>query len=322
MNFVHIRILFLVFVFFLFGELKCQEYPVHTITNGIVTAQIYLPNQNNGFYRATRFDWSGVIGSLVYKDVDYFGQWYSKHNSRVNDAISGPVEEFDEIGYECAEIEDEFLKIGVGGLRKSNNEIYDRFKLYEITNPGEWIIKRTERKVVFKHLIEDVSGYSYCYMKCVELAVGTPKLLITHTLKNTGRKVIKAKVYNHNFLTIGHLLTDSNVVVTFPEDIVGNILDNKNKILNVEKNKVGFTRTISPNESVMVMNINDSPIENSIIVENKKMKAGVKITSDTKYSTIHFWASDRTCCPEPYINIELFPWQEIDWCFKYVFYVK
>lgn len=136
-----------------------------------------------------------------------------------------------------------------------------------------------------------MSGYSYCYTKCIELAVGTPKLLITHTLKNTGRKVIKAKVYNHNFLTIGHLLTDLNVVVTFPEDIVGNILDNKNKILNVEKNKVGFTRTISPNESVMVMNINDSPIENSIIVENKKMKAEVKITSDTKYSTIHFWAS-------------------------------
>ena len=121
MKFIHIKILFLVFVFFLFGELKCQEYPVHTITNGIVTAQIYLPDQDKGFYRATRFDWSGIIGSLIYQGIDYFGQWYSKHNPRVNDAISGPVEEFNEIGYECIEDEDEFLKIGIGGLRKSNN---------------------------------------------------------------------------------------------------------------------------------------------------------------------------------------------------------
>ena len=101
---------FLVFVFFLFGELKCQEYPVHTITNGIVTAQIYLPDQDKGFYKATRFDWSGIIGSLIYQGIDYFGQWYSKHNPRVNDAISGPVEEFNEIGYECIEDEDEFLE--------------------------------------------------------------------------------------------------------------------------------------------------------------------------------------------------------------------
>ena len=79
MKFIHIKILFLVFVFFLFGELKCQEYPVHTITNGIVTAQIYLPDQDKGFYKATRFDWSGIIGSLIYQGIDYFGQWYSKH---------------------------------------------------------------------------------------------------------------------------------------------------------------------------------------------------------------------------------------------------
>ena len=169
MKFIHIKILFLVFVFFLFGELKCQEYPVHTITNGIVTAQIYLPDQDKGFYRATRFDWSGIIGSLIYQGIDYFGQWYSKHNPRVNDAISGPVEEFNEIGYECIEDEDEFLKIGIGGLRKSNNEQYDRFKLYEIINPGEWIVERTGRKVIFRHLIKDVSGYSYCYTNCVEL---------------------------------------------------------------------------------------------------------------------------------------------------------
>lgn len=89
-------------------------------------------------------------------------------------------------------------------------------------------------------------------------------------------------------MTIGHLFTDSNVVVTFPENIVKSISDNKNRILNIDKNRVGFTRAIFPNESVMVMNINDNPVAGSIIVENEKLKAGVEITSDARYSTIHF----------------------------------
>ena len=32
-------------------------FPEATITNGLVTARLYLPDPVNGYYRATRFDW-------------------------------------------------------------------------------------------------------------------------------------------------------------------------------------------------------------------------------------------------------------------------
>ena len=39
------------------------------ISNGLITAKIYLPDANNGYYRSTRFDWLGAIYSLPGKMV-------------------------------------------------------------------------------------------------------------------------------------------------------------------------------------------------------------------------------------------------------------
>ncbi len=48
----------------------CSSCPAQThdveISNGIIQATIHPPDPTNGFYRGTRFDWSGVIGSLKY----------------------------------------------------------------------------------------------------------------------------------------------------------------------------------------------------------------------------------------------------------------
>ena len=40
---------------------QLTESPQVEITNGLIKARLYLPDANNGYYRATRFDWSGII---------------------------------------------------------------------------------------------------------------------------------------------------------------------------------------------------------------------------------------------------------------------
>ena len=49
------------------GVLAAQGHPSHVIRNGEITARVYLPDATAGFYRSTRFDWSGAIASLEYK---------------------------------------------------------------------------------------------------------------------------------------------------------------------------------------------------------------------------------------------------------------
>ena len=46
--------------------LPAADFPQAEITNGQLRVKLYLPDANSGFYRATRFDWSGMIYSLLY----------------------------------------------------------------------------------------------------------------------------------------------------------------------------------------------------------------------------------------------------------------
>lgn len=49
------------------GCMAAADFPSTTISNGLIRAKVYLPDAKAGFYRASRFDWSGAIGSLEYK---------------------------------------------------------------------------------------------------------------------------------------------------------------------------------------------------------------------------------------------------------------
>lgn len=48
--------------------------PEAEITNGPIRVRLYLPDANTGFYRGTRFDWSGVIADVEYAGHNYYPQ--------------------------------------------------------------------------------------------------------------------------------------------------------------------------------------------------------------------------------------------------------
>ena len=48
---------------------SASSAPEAEITNGLIRARLYLPDAHAGFYRGTRFDWSGVIGGLNSRDT-------------------------------------------------------------------------------------------------------------------------------------------------------------------------------------------------------------------------------------------------------------
>jgi len=90
------------------ASLSAGEFPQNEISNGEIRLKIYLPDAKAGFYRATRFDWSGMIDSLVYKGHEYYGSWFQRVDTSVRDftydgadivagpctAAVGPAEEF------------------------------------------------------------------------------------------------------------------------------------------------------------------------------------------------------------------------------------
>src|ERR1700688_1757522 len=46
---------------------EASPAPPHAeIANSVMRVKLYLPDTTSGFYRGTRFDWSGVVGDLQF----------------------------------------------------------------------------------------------------------------------------------------------------------------------------------------------------------------------------------------------------------------
>ena len=84
----------IVLCLFAVATVAAADFPSVAISNGQIRARIMLPDAERGYYRGTRFDWSGQIESLEYNGHNYFGQWFPKYDPKLHDAIMGPVEEF------------------------------------------------------------------------------------------------------------------------------------------------------------------------------------------------------------------------------------
>ena len=67
--------------------------------------------------------------------------------------------------------------------------------------------------------MRDTAGYAYLYKKTVRLTKGKPQLVLEHSLKNTGTKVIETSVYEHNFYMIDGKPAGPDYTVKFPFDV-------------------------------------------------------------------------------------------------------
>ena len=303
-------------------NISAQDFPQAEISNNIIKAKLYLPDIDKGYYQGTRFDWSGVMPELEYKGHSYFAQWFDNYDPKTHDAILGPVEEFVELGYDKAKTGEEFVRIGIGGLKKPEEKNFNRFGIYEISSPGKWDIEVASNRVTFTHILNDVAGYSYVYTKTVLLKEGEPKLVLQHSLKNTGKQAIETSTYNHNFFVIDNQPIGPEIVIKFPFDIVGkwsnpdgpSIIDGKN---------IKYTRKLKARESVMIEDVrghSNSISDYDFRIENHKTGAGVRITGNRPISKIVFWSNPMTSCPEPYIDISVKPGEEFTWDTTYEFY--
>jgi hypothetical protein len=298
-------------------------FPRAEISNGRIQALIYLPDAQTGYYRGTRFDWSGMIGSARWKGHEYFGQWFEKYDPKIHDAITGPVEEFltgdSALGYAEAQPGGTFVRIGAGVVRKPAEAAYRRFETYEIVDPGKWTVNKSASSVEFIHELQDPSsGYAYAYTKRLRLANDT--IVLEHQLKNTGRKPIATSVYNHNFFTLDSQQTGPEFAVRFP--FAPRAVRSLNDLAEIKGHELVFVRALERGQTVFteVEGFGTRSADYDFRIENRKTGAGVRITGDRPLSKLLFWSAWKTVCPEPYIDASVAPGQESSWRITYEFY--
>ena len=318
------------------GLLPAANFPSAEIANDQIRATIYLPDAANGYYRGTRFDWSGVVYSLQSMGHNYYGPWFNKTNPTVHDfvydgpdiiagpcsAITGPVDEFGPLGWEQAKAGGNFVKIGIGALRRPDEARYDNYRLYDIANPGTWAIHRNPDSIEFIHeLADSSSGYSYIYRKTVRLTAGKPEMVLEHSLKNTGTHVIQTSVYNHNFLVLDKQPPGPDFVITVPFQIQTGRPPNK-KLAEIRGNRIVYLKTLAQRDvaTTSLQGFSESPHDHEIRIENKKLGAGMKINTDRPLSSESLWSIRTVIAMEPFIAMKIEPGKEFTWTSTYDYY--
>jgi len=318
MNF---KSIYIVILLFLVSGRPSDQFPQAEISNGLIRARLYLPDSSEGYYRGARFDWSGVMPELEFKGHKYFGQWFKKYDPLLHDAIMGPVEDFYPIGYDEAKVDESFLKIGIGMVKKPEEPKYFFANPYSITNGGEWKVKKKNDRVEFVQKLEE-SKYAYEYKKTVHLIKDKPEMALLHSLKNTGKTVLETNVYNHNFFVMDEQLTGPDFVITFPFKLEGEP-SGKEIPGKLSENQILFDKEFTGNDHLQFTSLQgfgNSASDYDIKIENYKTGAAVRITSDQPLSKLVFWSAPKTVCPEPYIHLKINPGETFEWKIFYEFY--
>jgi hypothetical protein len=302
-----------------------DNMPSKTISNGIVSAKVYLPVPF-GFYRATRFDHAGMITHITYKGHDYGQYWFVKtspdvHNftydkdglvANSNNFAAGPVEEFGENGFAAAGMNGRFLKIGVGILQRDTDK-YDRFHTYPILTEGKRTTTVTKTSIRFDQVLPtDSTGYGYAYSKTVTIVPGKAELKIEDHLKNTGKKPIDTNVYDHHFMTLSPGEDGVELQAPFalaharpmPADVV-----------RFDGARMTYLRGLTGEEQVAsdLTGFTNAVADNDFRITATKTGYGIRIRADKPVSRLLWWSVPSTMGIEPYMDIKLKPGEETHW---------
>jgi len=306
--------------------------PHHDISNGIVSAKVYLPGEG-GLYRGTRFDRTGVVAQATYKGQNYGQYWFSSTSPAVHDFIwqngqvivstasgaAGPVEEFTTIGYDEAGAGGKFLKIGVGILKR-DAAAYDFVHTYPMVNEGKRSESATKTSVRLTHDLSDKdTGYGYSYVKTVRLVPGKAQMVIEHVLKNTGTKPIETAVYCHNFLTLSP--GNENVTISAPFNISATKPFTPGAA-EVSGKTIRYLRAVKEGESVTspITGFGNTVSDYDFKVTNTKSGFGQRIRADQPLARINFWSIRTNVSWEPYIAISLKPGESKKWTYTYDYF--
>ncbi|HEY4111274.1 hypothetical protein [Puia sp.] len=300
-----------------------SQCPRADLSTSTLRARFYLPNATTGFYRSTRFDWSGVMPALEYHGHSFFGRWNSKYDPTLNDAIMGPVESFTPNGYDDAQPGGTFLQPGVGLLTRPDTSRYTPFRYYPIASTGFFYVSKTPSAISFRQDLT-AGGYSYVYIKTIILDPAQPRLTITHTLKNTGAKPIESDVYNHNFFVIDTLDIAPGRILKLPwtPTSTPSIPSAFDSLAAVSGDSIIIRQPFAARRSfyTILTGYRDKADDYDLRIEERRSGVGVRIRCDRPLVKLAYWASLKTACPEPFIHIKAAPGQTITWTLRYDFY--
>jgi hypothetical protein len=305
-----------------------DTYPEHVISNGAVRARVLVPDAVAGYYRSSRFDWSGMVAQVEYAGHTYFAEWQREHSPRGLSHGTGTAEAFGNPafglpgppGFREAKPGESFLKVGVGTLLREDRGQYLFYKKYPIADGGTWTTTVGADWVESRQLL-DTGNWGYDYVKRISIAADAPVLVISRTLTNTGSRTIDTSHFCHNFLRIDDSWMGRDYAVHFPfrptltsGDFRGyaGIAGDAVYGLRPMPGGVAFFGEVGGHFSTVDHHV--------ARIENLRTGAGLTMSGDLPVERWSVFATSLTFCVEPFVRITVQPGETKSWSTRYRFH--
>ncbi|HBC87921.1 MAG TPA: hypothetical protein DCZ94_13285 [Lentisphaeria bacterium] len=318
------RITFIGFLFaILLGVAGCASVCPDTVAvlrNNDLSVHVYLPDAVNGYYRSTRFDWSGMVSQVEYKGHTFFEELKKPHNPLVHDHAPGLASEFGmnlPLGFNEAKPGETFIKIGVGQLIKTEKEEYSFGTPFRISKIFPWEIRQEKDSISFQQKVQEEGGWGYEYEKKITLKENS--LVVTHRLKNTGTRIIETDFYCHNMILIDKKTFGPGYKIEFPFAVDAPQID-KMKSHGAVIN--GMEMTFNELKGTLWCQFKGpfSPELNNVKISASG--ASIEVNADWQPYKFNFYAEKNAVCPEPFLSISLKSGEEKSWNTIYLFSVN
>ena len=289
----------------------------HILKNNNLEIHIDLPLEK---YNFSRFDWTGKIATVKFQNIEVSS---SERPYGENEHLFGKgfYNEFGidtALGFNETKIGEWFHKIGVGLLKKEDNE-YLFHKSYEI-KPAEFEVIKKLNSIIITCSSQTVNGYSYVLKKEIKLLENS--FTINYYLQNTGEKNINTDEYVHNFTVINKDLIGSNYKLKFPFQLKPQLFEetvNPEQKVDIAENEIKFNG--SPKEQFFFSNLTGYK-SISAKWQLDHLKSNITISEIGSFNTnkINLWGWNHVISPELFINISLKSGQATEWSRTYNFY--
>jgi hypothetical protein len=292
-------------------------WPHVTLANDELRLEIALPHADAGYYRSSRFDWSGVIYQAHWKGISLFGEHRLPRDPTKPDSISGTAEEFDHAGPTTFGPDgEEFLKIGVGVLRRMSEAPYAGNTAYEFVDKGEWKVTQGTDWVEFQQRAGPVRGVAYELTKRIVLGSQPGAFRIERTLANVGTEELRTEHYGHNFFRMADDPIGKNYRVMLPENCPLERLGGTTSPFRVVRGACDFLRDLEEQEYAQFSLTFAGA--GSFSVSNAKAGLEIAVTSTAPTKRFVLFATSRTLSPELFTEIRLSPGQKFSWSTQYL----
>jgi hypothetical protein len=255
-------------------------------------------------YQGSRFDWTGFITQVTLDGSHTFCVPESLQPG-AGSGGSGLCNEFgidQPVGYDDARPGELFPKLGIGLLRRPDDDAYSFGHPYEVVHTFKMQVAASHDQAMVNVDPIDCRGYAARLSKTIQ--VEGNRLEIAYVLENTGQKAILTHEYVHNFVGIDCQPIWPDYRLRFPYPLQ---LDEKASVgldgLAIQGSEITFNR---PLKSLYLrpqgFTRSDTPQWEMV---HQSSRAGLREVDDFMPLRVAVWGTFHVLSPEIFVGLSL-----------------